>query len=310
MTNGLKKAEEIAREALALSRAISDRYMEAYSLWGLGSNLTVQGKMEEGIPLVEQSLSIYRSIGNLLGQAIAARWLSLKTNDPEHSKSLLLESLQLSREMGNLSGIGVCLNLLADKAIRAGDFSSAIAWLEESKKLHHQLGDQTSEAGVLENYGKIYYWQGDYSKSCACFEEAILLYEKVGILPSWVQAHLAYAELRRGNQGKAKELYKVCIQQFQKADMETGLIFVVEGLASLETNQGHPEHAARLFAWADVHRVRGGDLRPPVEQGSVERDLERIHSQLDETAFDRAWDEGAAMTLDQALAIAWEEPYE
>jgi ABC-type multidrug transport system ATPase subunit len=131
MTNGLKKAEDIARQALALSRAISDRYMEAYSLWGLGSNLTVQGKMEEGIPLVEQSLSIYRSIGNLLGQAIAARWLSLKTNDPEHSKSLLLESLRLSREMGNLSGIAVCLNLLADKAIRAGDFPSAIAWLEE-----------------------------------------------------------------------------------------------------------------------------------------------------------------------------------
>ena len=92
--------------------------------------------------------------------------------------------------------------------------------------------------------------------------------------------------------------------------MGTGLIFVIEGLASLDTNQERPERAARLFAWADVHRVRSGDLRPPVEQSSVERDLERIRSQLDETAFNRAWDEGAAMTLDQALAIASDEPYE
>jgi predicted ATPase/class 3 adenylate cyclase len=310
LTNGLKKAETIARQSLDLSRAISNRYMEAYSLWGLGSNLTIQGNMEEGIPLVEQSLAIYRSLSDPLGQAIAARWLSLKTNDPEHSKALLLESLRLSREMGNLSGIGVCLNILADKAIRAGDFSSAVPWLEESKKLHQQLGDQTSEAGVLENYGKISYWQGEYSQARTYYEEAIQLYKKVGILPSWVQAHLAYTELRLGNSTKAKELFKDCVRQFQKANMETGLIFIVEGLASLDTNQGHLERAARLFACADVHRARGGDLRPPIEQGSVERDLQVLHSHLDETILNRAAAEGSAMTLDQALAIALDEPDE
>ena len=310
MTNGLQKAENLANQSLALARAIPDRYMEAYSLWGLGSILTLQGKMEQAIPNVEQSLAIYRSIGDPLGQAIAARWLSLKMNDPEQSKSLLLESLRLSREMGNLSGIGVCLNLLADKAIRAGDFSQAAAWLEESKTIHQQLGDQTSEAGVLENYGKIYYWQGDYSRSCACYEEAIRLYEKVGILPSWVQAHLAYTELRLGNESKAKELFRVCVQQFKKANIGTGLIFVAEGLASLYADQGQSERAARLFAWTDVQRRRGGDLRPLVEQSSVERDLETIRSQLDEAAFNQAWADGSAMTVDQALAVALDESYE
>ena len=109
---------------------------------------------------------------------------------------------------------------------------------------------------------------------------------------------------------KAKELFKACIRQFQKANIGTGLIFIIEGLASLYTVQGQPERAARLFSWADAERVRGGDLRPPVEQGSVERDLEVIHSQLDEAAFHRAWEEGSAMTLDQALALALDEPYE
>ncbi len=310
MTNGLKQAESLANQSLALSRAIPDRYMEAYSLWGLGSILTLQGDMEQGIPIVEQSLAIYRSLGDPLGQAIAARWLSLKTNDPEQSRSLLLESLRLSREMGNLSGIGVCLNLLADKAIRVGDFSSAVAWLEEAKSLHHQLGDRTSEAGVLENYGKVYYWQGDYSRSCASYEEANELYEKIGILPSWVQAHLAYSELRRGNARKAKELFKACSRQFQKANIGTGLIFIMEGLASLYLVQGQSERAARLFAWADIQRASGGDLRPPVEQVSVERDLAAIQSQLDEAAFHQAWKEGSALTLNQALALALDEPYE
>lgn len=310
MTNGLKKAETLANQSLALSRAISDRYMEAYSLWGLGSILTLQGNMEQGIPIVEQSLAIYRSIGDPLGQAIAARWLSLKTNDPQYSKSLLLDSLRISREVGNLSGIAVSLNLLADKAIRVGDFPPAMAWLEEAKTLHHQLGDQTSEASVLENYGKIFYWQGDYGRSCASYEEAIKLYEKVGILPTWVQAHIAYSELRLGNPSKAKELFESCILQFQKANIGTGLVFAIEGLASLYTVQRQLERATRLFAWADVQRARGGDHRPPVEQGSVERDLELIRSQLEDEEFNSIWSQGCGMTLEEAITCAVEKVHE
>jgi hypothetical protein len=47
-----------------------------------------------------------------------------------------------------------------------------------------------------------------------------------------------------------------------------------------------------------------------VEQGSVERDLEMIHSQLEEAVFHQAWTDGSAMTAEQALAIALDEPYE
>jgi hypothetical protein len=132
----------------------------------------------------------------------------------------------------------------------------------------------------------------------------------VGILPTWVQAHLAYSELRQGDHLKAMQLFKVCIRQFQKADIGTGLIFIMEGLASLYTHRGQSERAARLFAWADVHRLKGGDLRPPVEQSSVERDLQAIHSQLDEAIFNTARDEGSAMSLDQALAFALDGSHE
>ena len=55
---------------------------------------------------------------------------------------------------------------------------------------------------------------------------------------------------------------------------------------------------ACLFVFAcrsapDVVRVKIGDHRPPVEQTSVERDLEAIHSQLTDSDF-------AALSTDPA----------
>ena len=310
MSGDLKQAESFANQGLALSRAISDRHAEAFSLWGLGSTLTIQGNMEQGIALVEQSLALYRSVGDRLGQAIAMRWLSMNNDDIERSKSLLLESLRLSREMGNLSEIGGSLNLLADKAIRQGDFSSAVEWLEESRKVHQQLGDQFGEADILNNYGNLFYWQGNYRQAYAYLEEAMNLYREGGILAEWTQVQLAYCTYRQGNLPEAKELFKSSIHQFRKINNDIGATYATEGLAALYANQGQPGRAARLFAWADATREAIGDHRPPLEQSSVEKELSAIRTQLDGTAFERIWNEGSRMTFEEAIACAMDGSHE
>ena len=38
-------------------------------------------------------------------------------------------------------------------------------------------------------------------------------------------------------------MFRVCIQQFQKADNTIALVFAMEGLASLNVNQGQAERA-------------------------------------------------------------------
>jgi hypothetical protein len=41
----------------------------------------------------------------------------------------------------------------------------------------------------------------------------------------------------------------------------------------------------------------------------VERDLEVIHSRLDDSDFARLWAEGQSMTVDEAVALALEERF-
>jgi len=85
------------------------------------------------------------------------------------------------------------------------------------------------------------------------------------------------------------------------------LVFAVEGLAKLNLNQGQPERAAQLFAWADAMRDQIGDHRPPVEHASVEKDLAVIHSKLNDAEFEKLSTAGRAMTTEQAIALASEE---
>ena len=117
---------------------------------------------------------------------------------------------------------------------------------------------------------------------------------------------MAYTLLQQGAIGQARELFEECIQRAYKADWKVNLVFAVEGLASLNVNQGQSERAVRLFAWTDAMREKMGDPRPPVEQASVEKDLAVIRSKIDDAEFIRLSTDGRPMTVEQAIALALE----
>ena len=302
-------ARKIGEQSLELSRAISDKHTEAFSLWSLGMLIAIQGDNARGIPILEQSLALYQSLGDKFGQATVMAWMSLNNNDLDHSKAYLFESLQLFRELGHLSGMAICLNELAHRAIWSGDFSSPIPWLEEARELHRQLGNTLREADTLSYYGLLAYWQGDYRQARTSYEECAKLYNKVGHLlnVSWSRVDIAYIVLRQGDFQEAKEMFRSCIQQFQKANNTIALIYAMEGLGSMNVEQGKAERAVLLFAWADAMRERIGDHRPPVEQASVDSDLAVIHSKLSDSDFATLSTEGQAMTVEEAVTLALEE---
>ena len=260
------------------------------------------------MPLVEQSLALYKFLDDKLGQANAIGWLSSNNNEIKQSKAYITESLRLYRELGHLAGIAGCLNGLAQRMIWEGDFSSPVPLLEEASRIHRQLGNQIEQAFTLEFYGILAYWQGDYLRACAHYAQALELVEKIGNHGNifWIRVNWAYAVLRQGDISQAKEMFILCMQQFQNMDNLIGVVYAIEGLASLQVGQEHFERAARLFAWTDAVRTHIDDHRPPVEQQAVERDLAVIHSHLDDVEFVKLSAEGSSITVEQAIALAME----
>ena len=304
----LAKAEFLAHQGLALARAISDKQAEAISLMSLGVMIALNGNVSRGIPIVEQSLVLFRSLEDKRGQAAATTWLCVNNNDLELSKSFVLEGLKLYRELGDLTSIADCLRLLAVRAIWGGEFSPAFLWLDEAGSIYRQLKNEKGATYLLEDYGLLYYWLGDYKKAESYYEESIAAWKKIENVPvDWLNVHMAYTKLRQGQIASAIDWFTLSAEGFQKASNMIGFVYTVEGFASLYVSQSQYERATQLFAWADAMREKIGDHRPPVEQASVEKDLAIIHSTLNDVAFENFSTEGRAMTTEQAIALALEE---
>ena len=228
----------------------------------------------------------------------------------ERSKSFAREAVELFRESGDLERVAGYLTFLAQKTIWEGDFSSHVAsWLEEAQIIYAQLGHKSGQADTLDLSGRLALWQGNYEPARSLFEESAALHEQTGSLlsASWSRANLAFVILRLGETVQAQSLFKNVILHFQGTNNVIGVVYVIEGLASLYVNQAQPERATRLFAWADAMREKIGDHRPPVEQASVVKDLAVIHSQLDDATFAKLWENGSILSLEQAIALALEE---
>jgi predicted ATPase/class 3 adenylate cyclase len=298
----------LAQQSLEMARTLSDKQTEALSLAFLGTFMATQGNVGEGTPLMEQALSIYRSLGDKIGQADTTEWLATNNNDLERSIAYTKESLVLARELGDLAGIVSHLCWLSRLVFWMGDFTSPSLWLEEALSIARQLGDQGGQIYVISTYGEFSYWQGNYPQAIAYFENAIQSSEKLGehYQGLWMQVKLAYTVLRQGDIQQAREMFEDGIRDMQKADLVIGLVFAIEGLASLYVNQDQPERAAQLFAWADAMREKIGDHRPPVEQTSVERDLAVIHSKVNDAEYAELCAQGQAMTVERAVALALE----
>jgi tetratricopeptide (TPR) repeat protein len=228
----------------------------------------------------------------------------------ERSKAFARDALRLYRELGDLYRVAVYLIELAGQTIWEGNLSSYVTdWLEEARMIHDQLGNKSGKSTTLALFGRLAFWRGDYEQARIFLEETIALYEQTGSSynESWSRVNLAYVILRQGEIVQAQSEFKNVIHHFREKNNVIGLVYAVEGLASLHLNQYHPQRAARLFAWADAMRETIGDHRPPVEQASVGRDLEVIHSKLNESDFARLSTEGQSMTVEEAVALALEE---
>jgi len=304
----LEEARRIAEQGVELARSISEQQVKAFSLLGLGAVIITQGDFRKGTPILEQSLALYKSLGDKFGQTQALELLYINKNDLELSKSYVLESLKLHRELGNLWGVALALSELAHRTVWGGDYSLAEQWLQEAQTIYHQLGDLSGEAWVWQKSGTLAYWQGDYQQASSHYEESIRLGEVSGNYSNnlWARTNLAYAVLRLGDIPRAKDLFKLSAQRFQKATNLIGLAFVMEGMASLYANQGQAERAAQLFSWADGIREQIDDHRQPVEQISVDRDLAVIRTQCSATVFDNACISGREMSIEQAIASVFE----
>ena len=79
---------------------------------------------------------------------------------------------------------------------------------------------------------------------------------------------------------------------------------IFDSLACLATHAGSYAEAARLFGAAEAVRQRTGEVRYKIYQADYEALVATLRHAMDQSDFDIAWAEGAALSTAEAIAYA------
>jgi tetratricopeptide (TPR) repeat protein len=220
--------------------------------------------------LYEESLAISRELGDRMGIGSELRNLgsvAMAQGDIASARALFEESLAISRELGNRVGISHSLAYLGSVAIKKGDYPDARALLEESLAISRELGNRLGIAHALHNLGEVAFERGDYPGARKLFKEGLVIWRELGL--------------------------------------RAGIGDSLEALAAVVGALGGPLRAARIWGAAERLREEIGAPQSPDEQARHDQCVAAARvSHGDEAAFDQAWREGRALTLEQAIAFA------
>jgi predicted ATPase len=259
----------LAKESLEIYRKMGDQQGIASTLIKLGNAETERGAYKPASRFLEEALTIWRELEDKHGIArvlISSGWVALRSGDHNLADTRLKEALTLSRELGDARSMGFELSGLGEVALRQGDYTRATQLMEESLELRRQLGNKWGVGVSLGMLGWVAMRERDWDRAIVRLGESLEVRQEIG------------------DKG--------------------GSAWCLERLAAVAMMQGVAEKAVRLFGAAAALRSSIGSVIDPVDQANYKKNINSLRAKLGRERFKAAWDDGHALTLEQAVAFA------
>uniref|UniRef100_UPI003753DF3E AfsR/SARP family transcriptional regulator n=1 Tax=Armatimonas sp. TaxID=1872638 RepID=UPI003753DF3E len=262
---------------------------------------------------LEESLAISREQGDVENSAkTQARLATLAQHNRDYltARVLLEECLTVYRGLGNKRGIANTQFRLGHIAYNLGDFLTAQKLMMESFPVLREVGDQRILASALLTLGSWALEQEDYSAAQEYLEESLKTFRAVGD-----QVGIAWALLNQGSTARALKDLTTARERtlqglgiFRKLSHPGNTTIAIEHLTHITFQLGELVRAARLWGAAERQREEMGWGDISSEFVHHAQAIAAAREALgDNKAFDHAWQEGRAMTREQAVAYALEE---
>jgi tetratricopeptide (TPR) repeat protein len=182
---------------------------------------------------------------------------------------------------------------------------AAQALFEAALAATREVGDRSWEASCLINLGDLAEQRGNQERASELYEESLDLYRELDARSNVadVLGKLGRIASHRKEYGRAAQFYKESFALYQKLPYQAKAFVgrYLVGLGQLLQVTGSLPRAVRLFGAASrIFQDLWGD-------GGVDVDLDTVREALGEEAFGAAWEEGRAMSLEQAIAYALDE---
>jgi hypothetical protein len=116
--------------------------------------------------------------------------------------------------------------------------------------------------------------------------------------------NLGYVAHRQGDHRRAAALFGESLARFRDAGDKRGVAFCLIGSAGVAGATRQPERAARLLGAAESLLEAIGARIWPSNRADYDRIVAAARAGLDDVAFNAAWEEGRAMSPEEAVEYA------
>jgi predicted ATPase len=279
----------------------------------LGALTTAQGDYPAAEHFLQQSLSLYEELDDEPGIAATLNALGVSARDRgdySAAQSHLERSLACWRMLSDRLAIARCLHNLANVVKVRGDYPRAQWALREAADIFEALGDRTGSAWSINQQGDIARAQCDMAAARRLYQRALSAFREAG--DPWGSARsltdLAYIDCTQGDHSAAHAACREALEIFAGLGDRRGIARALEGSACLALAQGHAGRALKLAAAAAHLRQSISAPLHQAEQIKLDQTLLPAWKLLSAAEGKRAWAEGCAMSLENAIQYSLGEP--
>jgi predicted ATPase/DNA-binding SARP family transcriptional activator len=296
------------RAALAYALEVGDSSAALRLVVGVRRFWHIHGYLAEGRQALESALALTSGEPSEL-RANALNMIGIlagEQGDFDTAQGKFKAALDEARAVGATRAISSALSNLGTMAFFGGELDAARDLYKESIAYFASLGDVRGQALAKENVGLMALTAGDVPEAVTWLTDALELARDVGDDRETAAAarSLAAAMIELGDTEEATSLVSESLTLARGLGEPNGIAVCLETFAGISATGGDAERAATLFGASDSVRASIGAQRQPDQQILYERWLARTLAALDTSTYSRRYEDGRALTLDEACALA------
>jgi len=271
----------------------------------------IAGYWTEGRARLEAALGRTGAPTSLLSKVfVGAARLAYRQGDRIRARERCEQGLAVSRQVGDCSGEACCLLWLGILALVEGDAERASPMLEDSLVMYRAIGDQWWTVEALSFLGSLAVMRSEYDRAAALHEESLAVARATRNLNNITTAlrNLGHLALRLGDDREAAARFAESLALSRGTHIPGVITECLDGLARVASARGAYQRAALLFGTTEASlEALGGELALWSDVSERQRYLATARSGIGDEAFAAAFNEGRAMTLEQAIVYALTE---